>query len=385
MSKGRNRAAFDASLRLAQHIRNSFQKIEAVINNVPRWGEIDRLLTLRRIANFWPIIINTYADCTRPKEEQAFRCILRLCEITSLKIWGIGDYRSDKAQPEFIRIAQQEGGNRQATMSRMKDVLKWWDIPNRWQKGLDSEAFYHQGRDARYILFEYENYLRDKRGYTRVPFSDFGEMTIEHIAARRGEENVERLLLEVGAPDVPHGTIQADSEAKTTNLLHHIGNLVIDPRSPNAGKGNLPVNNDGKLPWFRAAPYLSQLELANDLTANGGVWDAGVIRLRGKKLAEFAMQRWDEDGLHGGGCGPADTTKTEWSEGLKARTRDVIEGGMFVTRDGHLHLKHVVSGFGVMTEDDVLRGVLRVVDVQTGAETTFASADELIAAGWAID
>lgn len=36
VSKGHYRAAFDASLRLARHIRNSFQKIEAVINNTPR-------------------------------------------------------------------------------------------------------------------------------------------------------------------------------------------------------------------------------------------------------------------------------------------------------------------------------------------------------------
>lgn len=29
--------------------------------------------------------------------------------------------------------------------------------------------------------------------------------------------------------------------------------------------------------------------------------------------------------------------------------------------------------------------VLKVVDLRTGAETAFASADELIAAGWALD
>lgn len=75
-----------------------------------------------------------------------------------------------------------------------------------------------------------------------------------------------------------------------------------------------------------------------------------------------------------------------WSDVLKSRTRDVIEGGgMFATRDGRLHLKHIVSGFGVMAEEDLLRGVLRVVNVRTGAETTFANADELIAAGWALD
>lgn len=81
----------------------------------------------------------------------------------------------------------------------------------------------------------------------------------------------------------------------------------------------------------------------------------------------------------------SDPDTNDWSDDLKAQTRDAIEGGMFVTRDGRLYLKHVTSGFGIMTEDDLLSGVLRVVNVRTGAETTFASADELIAAGWALD
>jgi hypothetical protein len=76
----------------------------------------------------------------------------------------------------------------------------------------------------------------------------------------------------------------------------------------------------------------------------------------------------------------------EWSDSLKAQTRDVIEGhGLFAMRDGRLYLKHAVSGFGTMVADDLQRGVLRVVDMRTKQEMTFATVDELIVAGWAID
>ncbi len=75
-----------------------------------------------------------------------------------------------------------------------------------------------------------------------------------------------------------------------------------------------------------------------------------------------------------------------WSDELKAQTRDLIDGGGPIgTPDGSLALKHIASGFGIITEDDLVNGVLRVVDRETKAETTFASVDELIAAGWAID
>lgn len=82
----------------------------------------------------------------------------------------------------------------------------------------------------------------------------------------------------------------------------------------------------------------------------------------------------------------ASTSSNEWSDDLKAQTRDAIEGsGIFAIRNGRLCLKHAVSGFGAIAADDLQRGVLRVVDLRTKRATTFASAAELIAAGWAID
>ena len=82
----------------------------------------------------------------------------------------------------------------------------------------------------------------------------------------------------------------------------------------------------------------------------------------------------------------ASTSSNDWSDDLKVQTGDAIEGrGIFAMRNGRFCLKHIVSGFGAIAADDLQRGVLRVVDMRTKQATTFASADELIAAGWAID
>lgn len=82
----------------------------------------------------------------------------------------------------------------------------------------------------------------------------------------------------------------------------------------------------------------------------------------------------------------ASTSSNQWSDELKVQTKDAIEGrDIFAMHNGRLCLKHIVSGFGAIAADDLKRGVLRVVDMQTKQATTFASADELIAAGWAID
>ena len=76
----------------------------------------------------------------------------------------------------------------------------------------------------------------------------------------------------------------------------------------------------------------------------------------------------------------------DWSDDLKERTRDAVEGrDIFAPRDGQLCLKHITTGFGTIAEEHLWGGVLKVVDRRTGAETCYANADELIAAGWVVD
>lgn len=76
-----------------------------------------------------------------------------------------------------------------------------------------------------------------------------------------------------------------------------------------------------------------------------------------------------------------------WSNELKAQTREVIDsGGPIGTPDGSLGLKHIHGGFGIITMQDLAWAVFKVVDRNTKADiATFASIDELIAAGWAVD
>lgn len=82
---------------------------------------------------------------------------------------------------------------------------------------------------------------------------------------------------------------------------------------------------------------------------------------------------------------PAGSNK-DWSDDLKAQTRDTIQDrDAFAARDGQICLKHIDGGFGVIAGDDLRNGVLKIANRRTRDETYFASADELIAAGWALD
>ncbi len=60
--------------------------------------------------------------------------------------------------------------------------------------------------------------------------------------------------------------------------------------------------------------------------------------------------------------------------------------GPIGTPDGSLGLKHIHGGFGIITMQDLAWAVFKVVDQNTKADiATFASIDELIAAGWVVD
>ena len=80
------------------------------------------------------------------------------------------------------------------------------------------------------------------------------------------------------------------------------------------------------------------------------------------------------------------SANNDWSDALKAQTRKLIDSrGPIGTSDCSLSLKNTTNSFGIITESDLVNGVLRVVDRKTKAETTFATADDLIAAGWVLD
>lgn len=75
-----------------------------------------------------------------------------------------------------------------------------------------------------------------------------------------------------------------------------------------------------------------------------------------------------------------------WSDDAKAHTREMIVSyDLATTPDGHVRFKHIKLGFGVITAENLANGVLKLVNTATGAETTFTTVDDLIAAGWVID
>jgi len=73
-----------------------------------------------------------------------------------------------------------------------------------------------------------------------------------------------------------------------------------------------------------------------------------------------------------------------WSDRLIEETRDVLDLG-FVPRDDFVHMKNFNGNFGKIYFQDWLDRKLIIQDKETDAKYFYATVDELIAAGWAVD
>ncbi|MDP2805772.1 MAG: hypothetical protein Q8O24_07495, partial [Gallionellaceae bacterium] len=73
-----------------------------------------------------------------------------------------------------------------------------------------------------------------------------------------------------------------------------------------------------------------------------------------------------------------------YSDRLIEETRKALDG-MPLTMDDHLHFKNNKGSFGKISIFDLMKNKMLIKDKITDADYHYASADELIAAGWVID
>jgi hypothetical protein len=73
-----------------------------------------------------------------------------------------------------------------------------------------------------------------------------------------------------------------------------------------------------------------------------------------------------------------------WSDTLIEQTRSALKSSP-MTLDGTLSFKNVDGRFGQIGLSDLVSEALRVTDRRSGDSNLYASADELIAAGWVVD
>ena len=162
-----------------------------------------------------------------------------------------------------------------------KEVIEenWWNINKRVDEVLKYRNFYGwiNKNMVKYILFSYENRLRNIKGYPLLTIDNYFTtnnrelLSIEHITAQRTT------------------SLEFDEDFKE-KYLHSIGNLVIDTKSSNSRKGKKGV--DDKMGEFIKAPIMSQNEINESKIDWNNLNDVkGYIDKRNKNLIDFIQEK----------------------------------------------------------------------------------------------
>lgn len=224
--------------------------------------------------NSFPLLLKLFHYNT---EELQMERALRIVEVILFKCkYTTGNYYSNY----LPLIANRYNGD----MNKLRDELlyyskrgfkEYWSFEGNFVKYLEGDN--HYTSLTRYLLWKYENSLRDSIKEPRMLFPEFSnlygtlrfENTIDHWTPQNPED------------------IQYEAEFKE-KYLHNIGNMVLSTRSRNASDSNeLPANRS----------TISVLVSRQKLEEYKGIWGKDQIKKRQNEIVEFAKKYWNTDNI----------------------------------------------------------------------------------------
>jgi hypothetical protein len=248
------------------------------------------------MASFWPLILKAWRLDASPEKRQ-FRKACRLLEVFAFRGYAVANLRTDTSQSTFHTTARDFAGDFPALLASLSAMSSWYRLDERFAAGLDNSHFYEsEGSDALYLLWRYENYLREQPGQIQPqlswrdvvePRSYAAKLSVEHVAAQGNPIAETEVSWNEGKPQ-PFAAV----------ALHRLGNLVIDSISSNASKGKKDFS-DKLSSLSLSSSFLSQGELVRFLKDRDVLtWDADAVRARHAHLIAFAQKTWHPSTWH---------------------------------------------------------------------------------------
>ena len=257
-------------------LRQSFLTVREVTRQAAGHSHVTGLLFLRGEDN-WPLILKIQRHHGR--DQALCERLYRLMEIVSFKLeFSTGDYRTH----EFYSLAKHYQGKFEELSQTLREQAQngfrwWWTFTQNFHDRLDGD--HHYDRVTRYLLWQYENWLRRSSPNSR-PVSGADFLNVWQVARWEG-------TLDHITPQHPHDTTYPEEFSKTR--LHNLGNLALLMLGPNASKQNkLPQHC---IPIFANSTYLADREIADVLQAEGQ-WEEPQILARKQRIVDFAKTYW---------------------------------------------------------------------------------------------
>ncbi|MCD4745144.1 MAG: DUF262 domain-containing HNH endonuclease family protein [Bacteroidales bacterium] len=269
----------------SRKLLETFRVVKEILNDEN--PHLRDLFILGRLSYFYPLMIKCY-KYDKTKNKSNFYKTIKLLEIFSFKVYGIGSKPSNTGETKLYTIAKDFKGDFFELQNQLKRVIEEYISNKKFKSLLSSSNFYYDyyNPEIIYLFWKYENYLRTTEQPIAAEMSEKEflspnsrfKLTIEHIASQNPKVCTSKLEL----PEI--------DEEFEEEFLHCIGNLAFDPNSANASKGNNDIDIKNSK-YFIKAPFKIQNEL-NDFIVNKK-WTENSIKRRSDKIIEFAIDYWN--------------------------------------------------------------------------------------------
>jgi hypothetical protein len=261
-------------------LKNTFINVEQIERRAEGHSYIADVLILDA-PNSWPLLLKLYHYHSKQNSHDGtdgLEDLFHLMEITLFK----KDYaHSGWTSNEFNNYAKGYNGKiddlRDKLLYASQNGFKWyWTMDANVVKYMQGTN--HYDRLTRYLLWKYENSLRNSAKVAPILASEYLNKygspnlgsTIEHIS-----------------PQSPDFT--AYDEDFKINYLNNIGNLVLMSLGKNAQLSNAdPIR---KADGFQNSTLISQ-KIIGDIIKNKSKWGTDEIINRQHLLIEFAINKW---------------------------------------------------------------------------------------------
>jgi hypothetical protein len=261
----------------SSRLRQTFSILKMIAQERDR--NLNNLYHLGRIANLFPVLLSS-KKYALGEDSIHFSRVTKLLEIISFRVYGI---RKRKLSNTIIlkrlyEASQVFQGDFQILISFLKDIIGEFCSDHEFQTRLFSVSLYDdiKPNDLRYLLWQYENYLRRVEYESGLlQFDQYKGLSIEHII-----------------PQTPREFPAWMDEEFGNNYVNSIGNLVLDISYENSAKSNLEFDSKYRY-YYSNSKFYSQQELSAFRNLESGEWDTSSIQERKYKIVAFALRYWD--------------------------------------------------------------------------------------------
>jgi uncharacterized protein with ParB-like and HNH nuclease domain len=268
----------DYVLNYTKDLRRAFYALKEIISLEKGNGIeelISKLFVLERVANFYPLLIATWIRFREEKEKM--EGILTLIETMAFRTYAIGRRRADTGESWLYNLAYKvhsENLGYDDIVNELRSVIRYYENDRAFERDLGVENFYRRvsSKDKKYLLFEYEKFLREQSGEPLdINLGDIltPDFEIEHI----------------WASDPSKLNLSADLVEIHEQYKDKLGNLTIASQSWNSRWGNESFE-------VKKKEYQNSLLRVQKTLSDIEQWGKEQIEKRESGIVEFASSRW---------------------------------------------------------------------------------------------